>query len=179
MATLNADGLYVKFGTEKGHSLLDAGDYKAFTGTAESVIEIEVDLVKLTEVEQVVSDVVNIPDNCQITKVEVMTKVAATTGVALDMGLVQRDRSTTTNLGTQAILAAFPTAEMAQVGETRRFYETHTEPTTMTGTGTLVGQIVPEPAYLTASRTTSTAFDTGVVSVRIYYIPSSLATVAN
>lgn len=172
---VNKDGLPVKFGTAQAHSLADAGDYKTFDGKGEGSIEIELDLTKLTEAEQILSDVVAIPKNAQITKVEVLTEIAATDGVAIDIGLIQRDRSTTTDLGPTVILAAFPIAQMNAVGETSRFYETHTEPTSMTGTGAAIGQIVPHVAYLTGSRTTSTAFGAGRIKIRIGYVAAALA----
>ena len=169
-AWMNGDGLAVKFGTEEHTSLFKAGQYS--TMGPEQIIEVTINnAVLLTETEQIVNDTVWIPDNCQIAWVEVVTQVACTTGTAIDVGTIALDRSTEGDY--DGLLAAFPTAEMAQVGETRRFYETHTIPASMTGTGALVGQMITAPCYITASRTDSTAFGAGAITIRIAYLPNA------
>lgn len=179
MGTTNADGLYLKFGTEKAKSLVDAGDYKTFA-KGESIIEVELNLAELTEVEQVLSDVTAFPKNAQITWVEVVTEIAATTGTAIDVGLT-RASARGTQIDYDGFLAAFPIAQMNAVGETSRFFETHTEPTSMTGTGALVGQLSSADyvGLITASRTDSTAFGAGRIKIRIGYVESFLANNGN
>lgn len=178
MAWLNKDGLNIKFGTELGASTVDAGDYKTFN-RGESVVEFEIDLTTLTEDEQIINDVVLLGSGAQITWVETMAEVGAADGVAIDMGLIHTDRTTTTNVGPQVLLAAAPIAQYTDDGDTVTYYENATVPDAMVGTGSLVGGIVPGDRYvkyyITVSRTTATAFTAGVLKVRIGYIPNALA----
>ena len=165
----NSDGLRVKLGTSEGVSTHAAGTWSV--GDM-NVCQVVVNMASLTQTETILNDVAWIPANAHITKVEVITVVAATTGTAMDLGLIDQDY--TAEIDYDGFLAAIPTAEMAQVGETRKYYETHTEPTTMTGTGALVGQEVTNAGYISASMTDATAFGAGKVKVRIYYIPKGI-----
>jgi hypothetical protein len=169
---INSDGLYVKFGTEEGVSSHPAGEFKTFNGSNEQIIEVVIDLADLTETETILNDVVWVPNNAHVTWVETVCLVAAADGTAIDVGLIDQDRAT--EIDYDGFLAAFPTAEMAQVGETRRFYETHTIPTTMTGTGALIGQENTNTGYISASMTDSTSYTAGRVKIRIAYIPKGI-----
>lgn len=179
----NADGLDVKFGTEKARSLVDAGDIKSFNGAGENVIELELNLAELTEVEQILSDVVWLPKSAQVTWVKSVAEVVGATGVAIDMGLIHEDRVTTTGVGPQVLLAAFPlTDNYDGLGDTVTFYENATVPASVTGTGAAIGTILPTNAeryYITASRTTSTAFTAGRLRITIGYVLNALADNSN
>lgn len=156
---LNDDGLYRKFGTSAAEHN-NGGEYRL--DGPEHCIEIDIDLTALTQTETVQSDTIFFPKNARITKVEVVTKVAAATGVAVDLGLIQTDRST--EIDFNGILAAFPTASMNVIGETTVLYNGTTY------AGALVGPTNSTSGYISASATTATAFTTGEILVRIYWI---------
>ena len=174
MSWMNSDGLYVKFGTGEGVSSHSAGEYKTHDGTGIQVVEVVINAPLLTQTETILNDAVIIPANAHIVWVETLALVALATGTAIDVGLIARDRST--EIDYNGLLAAFPTAEGAQVGETRRYYETHTVPDSMTGTGALVGQEMTTAGggYLSASMTDATAFTTGKLKVRVAYVPKGI-----
>jgi hypothetical protein len=182
MATwYNEDGLNIKYGTERGVSMAqEAGEYTTFADKRE--IEFELDLVKLTEAETIVNDTLILPLNVQIEFVEVLTQEAAADGVAIDVGLQNIDRkssSLTHGVATadpDAILAAFATSTMNGVGERVTFFGvgSGTEdslPASVTTGGAAIGQITTGKCHFTASRTTSTAFTSGKVLVRVGYRP--------
>lgn len=171
---LNADGVYIKYGQDEATSLNTAGEYLTFNGAGEQVIEVVIDLADLTQTETIQNDVVFVPANAHITWVETVAVVAGATGTAIDVGLIARDRSTEVDY--DGFLAATPLANYNAVGETCRFYETHTVPASLTGTGALVGQEVTTAggAYISASRTDATAFTAGKVKVRVAYIPKGI-----
>jgi hypothetical protein len=61
---------------------------------------------------------------------------------------------------------------MNAAGETTVLKLADTEPTTLVGTGALIGTTTSNVGYVTCSRTTATAFTAGIVEVCInYYIP--------
>lgn len=167
----NDDGLYIKYGTDEAVSTHPGGTFSD-TYLGATVTEVVITLAELTQTETILNDVVWIPANAHILWVESVALVAAATGTAIDVGLIDQDRSTEVDY--DGLLAAFPTAEMAQVGETRRFYETHTVPASMTGTGALVGQENTNAGYISASMTDATSFTAGKIRLRIAYIPKGL-----
>lgn len=170
---MNKDGLYVKYGTDEKESAHKAGEYLTYD-SGQQIVEVIIDATKLTATETILNDTVFIPANAHIAWVETVAVVALATGTSIDVGLIARDRST--EIDYDGLLAAFPTAEGAQVGETRRYYETHTVPASMTGTGALVGQEMTTAGggYISASRTDATAFTAGKLKVRIAYIPKGV-----
>lgn len=169
----NNDGLHIKYGTDEKASAHKAGEYLTYD-SGQQIVEVVIDATKLTATETILNDTVFIPANAHIAWVETVAVVALATGTAIDVGLIARDRST--EIDYDGLLAAFPTAEGAQVGETRRYYETHTVPASMTGTGALIGQEMTTAGggYISASRTDSTAFTAGTLKVRIAYIPKGV-----
>ena len=178
---LNSDGLYVKFGTDEAVSQADAGMYCTYG--PEIVYEWILDLIDLTETETIQNDVCTIPDNCLITKVEIQSTVTAATGTAVDIGLVHISRDTADAEFTadpNGLWEAFITAELA-VGETTVGYRgpdgLATIPDSNVGStpGALIGTILLAPCLLTASRTDSTAFTAGRVSVRVSVLPKALS----
>lgn len=157
---LNNDGLYIKYGTDKT-TATKGGEYR-FDGPAR-LVEFKLNLVGLTEVEVIQSDAVFFPAGVRIEKVEVVTDNVAATGVAIDIGLVKTDR--TTEIDFQGFVSALTTAQMNVAGET----VTLTAGNGVTGVGDLIGTTTAFTGYVTASRTTATAFTTGDVRVRIFY----------
>lgn len=181
MAWMNEDGLYIKFGTEKGASLVDAGDIKTFNADGDQVLTLEINLAELTTAEKILSDVVWLPKNAQITYVKSVCEVAGQTGTSIDVGLIRADRST--ELDYDGLLAAFPLSGCYDtVGDTVVFTETATIPASQTGTGALIGTILPTTAdkyYVTASYAAGDAFTAGRLRLSIGYRPSAVADNAN
>lgn len=178
MATwLNNDGLYVKFGTDEGHSLQQAGQALQFG--AEQSVEMTIDLTTLTELETIQNDVAVIPDNALISKIEIWTLVAAATGTAIDLGTIHISRSTSDSEFTadpDGLLAAFVTASMSEVGEYTMMTAVSGSavPAGTTTMGTQVGEVTTAPLLFTCSRTTGTAFTAGRILVKVTYLPSAL-----
>lgn len=172
MATwTNDDGLHIKYGTSEGVSTHPGGQYRDTVG-GEHVAEVVIDLTLLTQTETILNDVVLIPANAWITKVEVQCLVAAATGTAIDVGLIDQNRST--EIDYNGFLAAFEDGDALAPGETRVFFEDHTVPASTTGTGALVGQEVTNTGYISASITDATAFTTGKLKVRIWYVSKGI-----
>lgn len=159
----NPDKLYQKYGTERAISS-NAGEYR--TDGPKRMIEFKLTLKDLTETDSIKFDNVFFPKGARIQQVEIVTDETAATGVAIDIGLVQTDRAT--EIDYQAFAKAFPLASMSALGETIVLSADNGA----TGIGDLVGTVTTLSGYITASRTTSTAFTTGKVTVRIiYYVP--------
>lgn len=176
----NDDGLHIKYGTDRGVSVTnEVGEYLHYGDARE--IELEIDLTELTETEKVLSDTLIIPGNSRIEKVEVYTLTGATTGTAIDVGLINIDRSSTgdthagsggTDADPNAILAAFATATMDEVGEHVVFLGAGDSiPASITTVGTAVGNNTLAPCLVTASRTDSTAFGAGKIALRLWIRP--------
>lgn len=163
MAYLDNTGLYRKYGVEKTVGT-KGGEYRNDGLLRE--IEFTIDLTTLTETETPLSDVVFFP-KMRVQEVEVITTTAAADGTAIDVGLVQTNR--TTEIDFNGLLAAFPTAHMDLAGERIIFTSATTVPASATGTGALIGTSTSAVGYVTASRTTATAFTAGVIRVKIRY----------
>ena len=167
----NDDGLYIKYGTNEGTSTHFAGEYEDNQAGA-LCIEVVIDLTALTATETILNDAVWVPANALITKVETFAIVGAATGTAIDVGLIDQDRST--EIDYNGLLAAAPTANMNSVGETSVYQVAVTIPTGLTGTGALVGTEVTNAGYISASRTDATAFTAGKIRLRVWYIPKGV-----
>jgi len=168
---MNNDGLYIKYGTDAGKSLMPAG---AYGGTEHGLhcAEFVIDLTLLTETETVMNDVVIFPANAYVSYVEVETLVVALTGTAIDVGLMGMDR--VTPVDADGFLTIFPIAAMGAAGERTRLQQDTTVPTGIAGRGALVGTETTVPGLISASRTSATAFTAGKVRVRIFYTPKGL-----
>lgn len=178
---INKDGLPIKFGTEKGIELLNVGEYKTFNGASESVLEIELDLTKLTTDEQVLSWTAYLPAGAQVNWVKSVAEVVGQTGTSIDLGLVYKHATThaITELDYDGLLAAFPLSGCYDaVGDTIVFTETATIPASQTGTGDLIGTILPTTAeryFLSASYADGSAFTAGLLRITIGYLPNATA----
>lgn len=159
MAYMDNTGLYVKYGTEQTVAT-KGGEY--VNDGADREIEFTVDLTTLTETETPLSDVVFFPAGMKITEVEIYVETAAATGTAIDIGLVRTDR--TTEIDFDGIVAAAATATLT-VGSKLTLVKGST------GVGALITNGTPTPfvGYVTASRTTATAFTAGLLKVRVRY----------
>lgn len=160
---LDPDGLYRKFGPAKA-TPNKGGEY--VTTGALREIELKIDLTTLTETETPVSDTIFFP-KMRIEEIEIVTHTVAATGAAIDLGLVRTDR--TTEIDFNGLLAAYPAAQMSTAGEKDIIRQEVTVPVSMVGLGALIGTTTTNPGYITCSRTTATAFTTGLIFVRIRY----------
>lgn len=162
---LNDDGLYIKYGPNSFKSTHQGGEYLTLNGVGEQVVEVVLDLTELTATETIVNDLVEVPENAHITKVETMAVVAAATGTAIDVGFVAKDRSTEVDY--DGVLAAFPTGFMNAVGETQTLTQGGTN------AGALIGAEVTTAGgvLISASRTDGTAFTAGTIKIRVSYVP--------
>jgi len=161
---LNNDGLYIQYGPEK--AVPNTGGEYTTTGALRQ-IKFKIDLTTLTELETPLSDTVFFP-KMRVHSIDVMTHTPAATGVAIDLGLVQTNRST--QIDFDGFLAAFPTAQMDGVGEHITLSLTASNiPAAAIGQGALLGTTTTLPGYVTCSRTTPTAFTAGVIIVTINY----------
>lgn len=165
----NADGLPIYYGSDEA-AIGNAGEYKTFD--LFRVSEVEIDLSTLTETEAVITRVV-FPKGKVLAKVEVITDEVAATGTAIDVGFISRESSPTVN-DPNGILAALPAASMSALGET--FVATADNLATYGGAliGTVVSAENDVPLNITASITTSTAFTTGHVKLRLYWYRSNV-----
>lgn len=158
-AWFNADGLPVYFPQDQ-ISVGNGGEYD--TLGLFRIVDIEINLADLTETETVQSRVA-IPKNFVIGRVDVIADTAAATGVAIDVGLVRKN-SAATEIDYDGILAAYPTASMDAIGETNNLTKGSSY------AGALVGTVSSSSysGYISASRTTSTAFTAGRVRILLY-----------
>jgi hypothetical protein len=166
---MNSDGLYVKFGTEAGVSTHHAGEYGGYVA-GEKCLEVVINLASLTQTETILNDVVLVPANALITRMEVQTLVAAVTGTAIDVGFIRQDR--TTEIDYDGLLAAYITASMNVVGETQLFLGSNdsSTPGALTTGGALLGTEMANAGYISASMTDATAFTAGKIKVRVFYL---------
>ncbi len=160
---MHADGIYQVYGPDKA-TPNTGGEYRNDGRLRE--IEIKIDLTGLTASEVVQSDTIFFP-KMRVQEVEVITVTAAATGTAIDLGLIQTDRSTAIDY--DGFLAAFPTDHMNLAGERYIFTSGSTVPASATGTGALIGTTTTNVGHITCSRTDSTAFTAGVIIVKIRY----------
>jgi hypothetical protein len=163
MGWLDNDSLWRQYGPEK--TVPNTGGEYNTTGALRQ-IKFKIDLTTLTELETPLSDTVFFP-KMRVHSIDVLCHTVAATGVAIDLGLVQTNR--TTEIDFNGFLAAFPTAQMGTAGEHTIIQQDTTIPTTMVGLGALVGTTTTLPGYVTCSRTTATAFTAGVIIVTINY----------
>jgi hypothetical protein len=159
--TSTINNLYREYGVTRATAAV--GGEVVMTGDTHEIV-FDLDLTDLTESESVVIDTVFIPSGVRIKEIEVFTETAAATGVAIDLGMIRRDRST--ELDYNGFLAAFATASMNADGE--RTILTLGSSTV----GALVGTTLANDGLITCSRTTATAFTAGALKVYIrYYTP--------
>lgn len=162
---INADGLLVKFGTDKAR-VERGGEFSELTG-GRHCVEVTIPLTSLPTVastnEQIQLDGVTIPNGALIEEIEVVATKAATSGgsAVLDVGLVDQDRST--EIDFDGFLADFALANINTVGEKNVLR------VGSTSAGALVGTKLTNTGLITASADTAD-FTAGVVKVRIIFI---------
>lgn len=161
---LNNDNLFLQYGTDKVVAE-NAGDYLSYG--ANRLIEVRVDLTKLTSTALILSNTTFFPtgSNFYIEKVEATAEVGAATGTTFSVGLIQLDRATIPANYSTAFINAEVTATLATAGMGLTYYQNTTK------AGGLIGSFPASatgPYYLTALSSGS-AYTTGVIKVRIFY----------
>lgn len=160
----NADGLYIKFGTDEG-VVGTGGQYAHPDEGADHIVDIEIDLTKLTTSGQaILDDNVRFPKGYRVKRVQLVTTVAATSSGAatLDFGLIRADRSTEHDY--DGFAAAIALSAINAVGKTVELG------VGSTGAGALVGTELAATAagaYPVAKAGTAT-FTAGKVRARVY-----------
>ena len=164
MASLNADGLMVKYGTEQS-APSRGGEVDTACGlhvTEVIVVGTEVPLTATTAsaTNIALSHGIEIPAGAQIAKVEFIVETAFTSGgsAVLNCGLVRADRST--ELDFDGIVIALPVANMNVAGETTSLVNGSTY------AGALVGGILSNKGIVTLDYDTAT-FTAGKGVLRI------------
>ena len=159
----NDDGLYIKFGITEG-TAGKGGAYKM--DGPYNVIELKITGTDLTSTAAIVSDVVWVPDNSRVDKVEVLAETlmnSAGNGATLDIGLIAKDRSTAVGGGDDGLVAGLVEASMDPAGDWQEVVIGHTYVGADIGTTITAG-----PAYITANYNTE-AFTAGVIRVRVFF----------
>jgi len=163
----NADGLTIYYGASEA-TPGNAGEYH--TAGFAKPLEVQIDLATLTETETAVTRVF-FPKDVVLWKVEVLTDEVAATGAAIDVGFLSHEGTPVVN-DPNGILAALPAASMSALGETF----SATADNLGTYGGAMIGTVCSSgtPLTITASRTTATAFTTGVIKLTLHWYRSSV-----
>lgn len=184
---LNADGLYLEFGTTKS-TVQDVGEYTGHDGR--SVVEIGLDLTTLTTTPTIISQTLFFPPaggtsgaNSNVWIIErvtlnVDTAVTGSSGL-LRVGLIQDDRATTPTNYAQAFINSETIANMATVGDALLYVGADSIPAGSGQRGILIGTTpaaATGPYYITANLTSGT-FTAGKVRIRIFYRAITGATI--
>lgn len=159
MGTLNADSLYLKYGTERA-TANKVGEYRTNASLRE--VEATIDLTTLTASPVIISDVTFFPLARFEEVVIVATTAATSSGSAtLDIGFQRTDRST--ELDYNGLVAALAKTAYDAAGEK------NTINVGSTGAGALLGTTTTNVGYLTANYNTA-AFTAGIIKVRIRFM---------
>lgn len=163
---LNNDGLFLQFGTDQTTSET-AGEYSG-SDTPNRIVEVLIDLTKLTSTAAVQSNNVIFPappaGQMYIEKVELTVETASTGGTSFSVGLIQMDRATIPSNYSTAFVNALINASTNAVGDLI------TMSAGSTSAGGLIGSQPANatgPYYITALA--SGTYTAGKVRVRIYY----------
>lgn len=161
MGWYNADGLYVKIGTEEA-TAGKAGSYRT-TGPQQMVELFLSDMTTVPASPAILDYNTVVPKNARIEKVEIITQTAVTSGgsAVLNVGLFRTD--TTTELDYNGLIAAVPIASFNAAGEV------YTSTINDTYVGALVGTTLAYNGYLTVDYDTA-SFTAGAIRIRIYYV---------
>jgi hypothetical protein len=160
---LNADGLYIKWGTDEAEHGTSGAYADIVAGT--HIVEAVIDLTKLsTSAQTILDDNARIPKNYRLDKVEYVVDTAATSGGAatLDVGFVSAaDRST--EVDHDGALAAVALSAINAVGNSADVRKGGT------GAGAKVGATVSTSAVsLLVAKAGTAAFTAGKVRVRFF-----------
>ena len=159
MAYLNADGLYLKYGTDRGVSTT-AGEFKTFGELR--TIDVKIDLTTLGTGSTILADTTYFPKTVRIEQVEIVCHTAVTSGgsAVLNVGLIRTDRTTTYDA--DGFVAALALTAFDAAGEKVILTAGST------GAGAFIGTTLANPGLLVADYDTA-SFTAGVIIVRIKY----------
>lgn len=160
---LNADGLFLQFGTDKA-TVDSGGDYKNF-GT-NRVAEVFIDLTTLTSTAAIQSNTLIFPSGSGIfiEKVELVVETASASGTSFSVGFIQMDRSTIPSNYSTALVNALINASTNTLGDVILMT------VGSTSAGGLLGSFPASatgPYYISAL--SSGTYTTGKVKVRVFY----------
>lgn len=163
----NLDGLMVKMGSNEA-TVVNAGEFK-FDGP-ERLIEVEIPMISLsTSVIYFPSDTVVLGKNYIPSRVEVYVETACTSGGSptFNLGMTRLDRTTAVS-NTGFINAAALTA-LDTVGSNILYTPaSDSVPAGGATAGSLLGTVLANPGYITASAGTTT-YTAGRLICRVYY----------
>lgn len=156
---MNDDGLYIKFGTDKADAV-NGGEYNVLGG--EHWVEFDLDLTTLGSSAAIINDVVFLPKNVRVERVEVIVLTAtAGTSSNLNLGLMKFDR--TTAIDADGLLAAADAFHTSAAGVTTVYYTDTTE------AGVLIGDDSGnDPGYFCAFYDTG-AYTDGLLKIRVFW----------
>lgn len=164
MGWYNADGLYVKFGTEEA-TPGKVANYR--TAGPQQMLEIFVDETTLKNMSATAGATILdynsvLPKNARIEKIEVIAQKACTSGgsAALNVGLIRTDLST--ELDYNGLIAAMALTSIDADGETTSLV------VGSTAAGALIGTTLAYNGYLVADYDTA-AYTAGELRIRVYY----------
>lgn len=156
---MNADGLYLEFGTTKA-TTENVGEYKTYGDFREINVRIP-DLTAIGSSATILSQGLKFPTGTRIARVDVITDTLATSSgsAVLNIGLIKEDRST--ELDYNGLVAAIPLTSIDTAGETTSLVVGSTY------AGALIGTSTTDVGYLCADYDTA-AFTAGALNVRIF-----------
>jgi hypothetical protein len=165
---LNADGLLVKFGTDKGRPTR-AGEYNTLLGGGQHMTEVVVDLVRLSalstfgsDIDVILDDTVTIPNGALLEMVKLtVLEVSAGASATLDFGLYDQDRSTAIDAD-GLIVAGTTTWHTAAIGTIVEYTQGSTEH------GALLGEKLTNTGLLSA-QVDGAAYTAGVVKLQVLW----------
>ena len=163
MAWSNADGLYIRFGTEEAEAGA-GGEYR--TDGPHRMIEVDIpalSAIGAVATPTILDDMVVVPKNAFIEKVEVLVETAADSAAdnaTLNIGLVRTDR--TTELDYDGLITAGAQTTIDANGDIVEYIQGST------AHGALIGTALAYNGYLTAGYGTA-AYTAGAIKVRVYF----------
>lgn len=156
---MNNDGLFVKFGRDKGKTK-NAGEYEDADVGSDHVVDVIIDYADLDSTNLTfISDNLRIPKDCYLKKAELFVITAFTSGGSstLDIGLYDTDRSTAVDA--DGIDAAIAKASL-------------TLGATITCDGALINtRLANNTPCLIGVQAGTAAFTAGKARLRLWYYP--------
>lgn len=144
----NNDGLTVRFNQEKLNDKGQSGMYNF--GGADSTIDVTIDLTDLSTSDAIVEEGIRLPAGLLIKSAAIITDEVKAGGSAIDVGLVQDDRSTEVDYN------GFVTAKVVgAVGAE------------VAGGGALIGTVVTTGSTYVTAKAASTLFTAGKVRLQL------------
>lgn len=144
----NNDGLVIRFNQEKLNEKGQSGSYNF--GGPDETIDVTVDLTDITASDSIVEEGIRIPSGMLVKSVSIITDEVKAGGSAIDIGLINEDRSTEVDyngLVTAKVVGAVG-AEVA-------------------GGGALIGTVLTDKATFVTAKASGALFTAGKIRVQI------------